>query len=462
MSLAEVKMWFACTRRLKSPSRRGLSLCVLLLVGASCSSLSHAADTQLCPDLRPYYPAGNASPQEWSELLPRLESMMPSCLESAEYFALLGATQLNTGQVASALESLERALLLDPDNGAAQIDYAESLFLAGQLLPALEMNTRVLARQDLPSNLTSVLQARQQAWQQMTLQKQLLLDVTGGYDSNLNGAPTRSDLTLTLNGTPVALTLDPQYQPLEGIFANVRLAASWHQLRPAYSHDLLVAGRARLSSEGDTDLAQMDWRYTFAKAVRRNRWELGGGTSHLMFGGSPLYSIVELRGRYTRLKQGCQPTAEAATQYLFYHGQSVMNGLEGSLTGGLGCVSSDGRQQWLMEGGYLNNQAIEGGRPGGTRSGWQFRMSWQWLSGPNQLNAQLSYTDLDDSRSYSPLLANGAIRNVESDVVALRYKRVIGEGLSLLLNVTHQEQDSNLEPFNNRGTVAEVGLSLSL
>ena len=83
------------------------------------------ANAQSCPDLQPYYPAGSPAPQPaWQAVLPRLEAQLENCLQSAEYFALLGAAQLNTAQLSQALESLERALLIEPDNGAARIDYA--------------------------------------------------------------------------------------------------------------------------------------------------------------------------------------------------------------------------------------------------------------------------------------------------------------------------------------------------
>ena len=71
-----------------------------------------------------------------------LADIQASCLRSSEYYALLGAAQLNSAQLESASESLERALLLDPNNGAAQIDFASALFASGQLFPALQLNER--------------------------------------------------------------------------------------------------------------------------------------------------------------------------------------------------------------------------------------------------------------------------------------------------------------------------------
>jgi hypothetical protein len=88
------------------------------------------------------------------------------------------------------------------------------------------------------------------------------------------------------------------------------------------------------------------------------------------------------------------------------------------------------------------------------------QLAWQWATGPHELDAQYRFTSLKDSRAYSPLLDNGAIRDSQNHYAAIRYRRLMSNGFSLLFNLTHQNQKSNLAPFNNRGTVAEAGLSL--
>src|SRR5690606_36143520 len=113
-----------------------------LLVGTALPDIASAA----CPPLESYYPV---TANDWFGVTPQLEAMMSECLDSAEYFALLGAAQLNTGAIADSLESLERALLIDPMHGAALTDYAQALFVAGQLFPALEINRSLLQRSDL-------------------------------------------------------------------------------------------------------------------------------------------------------------------------------------------------------------------------------------------------------------------------------------------------------------------------
>ncbi|MBL6904401.1 MAG: tetratricopeptide repeat protein, partial [Pseudomonadales bacterium] len=104
--------------------------------------------------------AASDKPARLAALTTTLAELQSRCLRSSEYYALLGAAQLNSGQLDVASESLERALLLDPKNGSAQIDYAEALFAAGQLFPALQLNETILGREDLPAALRETLTQR--------------------------------------------------------------------------------------------------------------------------------------------------------------------------------------------------------------------------------------------------------------------------------------------------------------
>ena len=458
MPVADLTLRNTC-KLLQQPGRSRV-LAALLLTGMF--AFSAAASAQSCPALQPYYPTHNpATPEEWAAKLPALEALLESCLNSFEYFALKGAAELNTTQVPQALESLERALLIDPNNGAAQIDYAEALFVSGQLFAAFEINTSLLQRQDLPTNLQPMLLARQRLWEKQTRQHQFIAEATVGYDDNLNGAPTRSDLTLTFGGTPVSFTLSPDNRPLAGAYTNVRLSGAWQSQAAGYQHDLLATLRVRKTSEGDTDLAQGDWRYTFSLPTRHNQWEFIVGTSHMLFGGSPLYSVGDLRARFVLGVNQCKPGIEAGFQQLHYHGQSLMDGQETSITTGLGCTFSESQQGLRLEAGLLYNSAQSANRPGGDRTGWNLRFNWQMQQGPNEFGAQLGYASLEDSRGYSSLLANNATRDVQNAYLNLHYKRAIKSGMAVVVNLNHQLQSSNLEPFQNRGTAAEVGLSIN-
>lgn len=422
-----------------------------------------------CPDLTLYYPGGEA---DWPALEQQLAVLMPACLQNAEFFALYGAAQLNSGQVVDAIEALERALLLDPDQGAAQIDYAQALYLQGQLFSALELNTRLLERQDLPADLQPLLQQRQNSWQALTRQRSVQLDLLVGYDENLNGAPDPSRITLTLSGEPVLLTLNSDSQPVSGPYLNARLSARFLQLAPRYQQNWTAEVRGRISEDSDSDLIQLHGGYSFIRPGRDSSWQLNAGMNNLFFGGKALYTATEASARYQprsrrvdRLpgRAACNLHYNFAAQHQFYHDQSQLNALEAKASAGVNCpLGSSGNQFFGAELGLLANQALKSTRLGGDRRGWQATVNWQYVGPSGVYRAQLNHTQLNDRSGYSPLLANGAKRNLGSSYVLLQYRRQLGTNTTLLINLYHQRQRSNIELFRTVNSTFEVGLSLAL
>ncbi|TFH75455.1 tetratricopeptide repeat protein [Gammaproteobacteria bacterium LSUCC0112] len=424
-----------------------------------------AASTLPCPDLAPYYPGADT---DWQLLQQQLFPLMPQCLQSTEYFSLLGAALMNTDRLPDALEALERALLLDPANGGAQIDYAEALYRQGQLFSALELNQQILARSDVPAHLNPMLQQRQDAWRGLTRQLNINGDLLAGYDSNLNGAPSPDQITLTLSGESVVLPLSEQYQPIEGAYANLRLGARYRQLAPQHQHNVTVELRGRLSKDQDSDLLQLDTRYAFIKPEQNRSWQFNTGMSHLFFGGSPLYTATEAGGRYVyrssfdiASRGNCKPFSSAAAQHQLFHNQSRLNAIETKLSVGLNCqlVFNNDRQQFVPEFGLLNNDPVKDGRPGASRHGWQLNLDWQLAMLKGTVSAQLNHTEMQDSDGYNPLLADDAERWLKRSYVLLQYRQALDERTTLLINTYHQHQRSNLELFRSRDSSIEIGIS---
>jgi tetratricopeptide (TPR) repeat protein len=416
-----------------------------------------------CPPLNSLYPATEAA---WPARRQELETLMPVCLESAEYFALLGAARLNTNDLPGALEALERALLLDPNHGGARIDYAEALHRSGQLFAALELNGTLVDRADLPPDLQPLLRARQAAWNRERRVSGVFAEVSMGYDTNLNGAPSANELVLTFPGLPpVLFPLLPASQPKEGAYANARVVGSYAVVGSDDRHDLLFSLRARGSNYGSTDLVQADWRYGYSRdfdAPRATRvgWELTTGTGHVLFGGSPLYSVLDLRNRFVlRRESGCSPLIEASGQYQRYHEESTsLSGVESSLSGGLQCQNPGGRSRLEVVVGYLMNEAIEDNRRGGDREGPRLQMRWVYQLGQGSVDFDAAYARLRDEIGYDPLFNKNETRVIDSYQVRLQYQRPLNASTQLFTSLNHRHQGSNLEPFRNEGTSIEAGL----
>lgn len=433
------------------------------------NTIQQPANTQsgilTCPDLAPFYP-GTAT--NWQVMHQQLSPLMPRCLQSSEYFALLGAALLNIDSLSDALEALERALLLDPGNGGAQIDYAEALFRQGQLFSALELNQQILARDDVPEFLNPMLQQRQNDWRNLTRQMSVTGDLMAGFDSNLNGAPSPDQITLTLSGDFVVLPLSEQYRPIEGGYANLRLSARYRQLAPAHQHNVSVDLRGRVSKDQGSDLLQLDTRYAFIKPEQDRSWQLSAGMSHLFFGGSPLYTATEAGGRYVypgsvsiNSYGSCKPFSSLAAQHQLFHNQSRLNAIESKISIGMNCQLQLGKnsQQLVPELSLINNNPIKDGRPGASRHGWQFNLDWQLPVLSGAVTAQFNHTQLQDSDGYSTLLVNDAARWLKRSYVLVQYRKEISTDTTLVLNGYLQRQRSNLELFQSRDASLEIGIS---
>lgn len=415
----------------------------------------------VCPDLAEYYPGQNT---QWESIRDDLALLFDDCLLSSEYFALYGAAQLNSGQLPQALESLERSLLLNPDNGAAMIDYAEALLQDGQLFAAIEANRLLLDRTDMPAALAGQVAQRQENWQSLTRQTSWQIDLLGGYDNNLNGAPDEDLITLTLSGQPLLLNLSEDFQAIRGPFINMRAVGRHRVLGPENQHSFIGEVRGRLSEDSGSNLAQLSGRYSLLRPDRRNSWQLNAGSSHLFFAGSPLFTGTDASFRYQFASSGsCRPYYGMAAQHQLWHDQSRLNGLESKLGFGGNCaVPKTTNQRLNFELSGLYNAELKQNRLGGSREGWQFVVDWQVALPTGLLIAQFNHTRLRDRRGYSPLLANNARRDVERNSWLLQYRErlpALGNRAQLMINLYHQNQDSNLNLFQTKDTSAEIGVS---
>lgn len=442
---------------------------VVLVLAALALFRPLPAFAQDCPDLGPYIAGQESRGQlEWLQVAGALNGLLQQCLGSGEYFALIGAAWLNGGLLPEAVEALERALLLDPENGAAQIDYAEALYRQGQLFPAIELNEQVLARQDLPANLRPALELRREEWQSVTRDTSFRGDFLLGYDDNLNGAPDPGLITLTLSGENILLPLGKDFQPMSGFYSNIGLAARHRRLAPGHQHNFSAEMQGRVSSDRDTDLLQFDGRYTFVRPRRTQSWQVDTGVRTLAFGGSHLFTSADVQARYSVSPVfTCQPFFDAAAQYQLFHGQNLLNAFDSRLGGGFACPLGNEDASFGsigIEAALLDSQAIKSVRPGGNRRGWQFAANWQYPMPRGLFRAVLNHTRLEDRESYSPLLDGGTPRWLNRSYLLLQYRRgiVINDApLELLVNFYHQQQGSNIGLFDTSDSTFEIGFSFA-
>lgn len=418
-----------------------------------------------CPDLKSFYPGPEP---DWGLVENELEVIFDQCLESSEYFALLGGAQLNLGDVARSIESLERALLLNPDNGSALIDYGEALYRDGQLFAALEINTRLVEREDVPGNLQEQLIERQQYWQRQTRQTSWRLDFGGGYDNNLNGAPDDTQIAITLSGEPIYLNLNEEYRSVSGALLNAGFTAEHTRLFPDKQDNFLGRVRSRFSESESSDVVQATGRYSRLFSGRRFNYRQGLGISHLTFEGRELFTGTDIRQRveFTRGSESfCDRFMGLALQHQLWHTQRRLDGAEVKAGVGAACNFTNlEAQAFGIELNLVHNRELRDDRLGGDRNGWQILGQWQWRSLGGLVTAQVEFASLRDEEGYSPLLENNSRRQVSRGSGLLQYQRpgrLLGLDTALLVNVFHQEQSSNIDLFDTTDTSIGLGISIN-
>ena len=212
------------------------------------------------------------------------------------------------------------------------------------------------------------------------------------------------------------------------------------------------------------NIGQISARYHFLGSDRRNSWQLNTGSSHLFYGGSPLFSGTDASLRYQfSTDNACRPYYGAAMQHQVWHEQSHLNGLEIKLGAGTNCaIPRTTNQRINLELSGLHNSELKQDRLGGSREGWQFVVDWQLAVSRGLMSVQYNFTRLRDRRGYSPLLANNARRDLERSAFLVQYRErlpTLGNGVQLLINLYHQDQNSNLDLFQTEDTSVEIGLS---
>ena len=415
-----------------------------------------------CPSLRNFYDLLENDP---TALIESLDEILEQCYGNSEYFALEGAAYLSLGDLLRALENLERALLLDPSNGSAAVDFAEVLYRQGQVISALEINSQLLLREDLPDDLREAISRRQRHWQGDTSQHSFSLGTSVGYDNNLNSAPIAERLALTLSGNPVLLDVSSDFRAAGAAYARVTGGATILSVGQDVNSRLTGSITGRFSEESDYDLIQGSARYRLSDASDVSRWNTTFGLDHLIWGGNTVFSSATIRASFLFQDLGaCRIYSRLALQYQKYKAQDLLSGYEYFLGPGSECeLFIAGEPNRIgFELGALRNSAEYSSRLGGDREGWQGNLFWQRNLGVGQLIGQYQFTEFNDEEGYSLLFKNGISRQEHLHSVYFSYVRPLksfGRTAQIVGTAAYHNQDSSIALFRTRGASVEFGVT---
>lgn len=407
------------------------------------------------------------SPQQWQIEYKRLYPLFTACLSSADFLAYYGAIQLRTGQVNDALDTLERALLLNPNHGAAQMDYAQALFYNGDPFAAQSLNQHLLSNQNLPPVIRQQIQANQAKLKGLLNTFSHQFNVSSGYDTNLNTSPNISQLTLTLDGEEWLLALADGMESRSG--GVVRLGAtSRYTQRGANTNQSVQLGiNSRLSKNSDDQQHQLTARYQHQYALLN-----GGDLKHdvaligLQHGHKPIFATVEVRQEWqaaskaNTLAGACQFNPQHTLGYQDFLSRDYLNALEYRLMPALHCgFAALNNADLRLSAGVLFNYALDEVRAGGNRLGQEVTAHWQQPLPIGRLSLQARYSRWQDAQGYSGTLQNNARRDVKRYQATVAYLVPLTHNLLLSTQVAVQQQTSNLELFEYKSRQIELGIN---
>jgi len=240
----------------------------LLLLGAC--QVSQAADALA--------PVACALPPEIaSTTLEQLDAVALNCLKSPQYFRERGHLETVLHRDEAALESFEKALMLEPNHAGTQVDYVQALIINGDEASARDLISQLLTRDDVPVDLRPGLERQAAQLDAAAAARPVLAEVEPehlhyrvtlsqslGYDNNLNNAFSLSSLVLTGPLGNIELEVDPSSRAQAGGTASTGL--QWIGLRPV-GESLWVA---------QADVGAIATPQASSSATPKGTWRLRG------------------------------------------------------------------------------------------------------------------------------------------------------------------------------------------
>lgn len=200
------------------------------------------------------------------------------------YDYLLGISALDSGRLTEAVFAFERVLAVQPDNAQARAEIARAYFLLGEREAAkgeFESVSRAEVPAEARATVRQYLEAISRADAEEGTKFRAYVDVTVGYDSNVNSGPGDSDVAIP--GFGVVVTLDPRSRDRDDAFGTLATGASvTHRFNPTWS---LFAGanvnRRFNSAASEFDVGGWDINIGVAARDGRNNYSLAYQSSDL-------------------------------------------------------------------------------------------------------------------------------------------------------------------------------------
>lgn len=388
--------------------------------------------------------------------------MGDACQGRADYFAYYGAVLLTIAHPQEAAVALEKALMLAPELGGAQLDYAQALAELGEIESARHLADVVATRADLPPGLQTWLIDQAAQWRDDRWRFGWSLDVLAGVESNLNSSPDIRYLTLVLPSGRVPLELDDREGRISG---------------PAVRSDLIVTAARKLGSgllqfgaeslirhtpssdstrheliNANTSYLHPLWTGQLGLRVEQTRIRIGSAPAYL---GNSLNLLYQLPPAW--LPERCTLSAGQAYEQREFPAAPYQNGRYDGNVVQYGCR----RAEWQFSAGLQSGRdhAQNASRLGGDQQRVDVNLGVSRLWGRDLVAFILSSSQARDQRGYSPLLG-GERRRIDRLTARLSWEHPLDRRWSIIGQLEHTQQNSNIELFGMRNQTFYLGIRL--
>ena len=406
-----------------------------------------------------------------AEVDAELAALAQECGGNPSYLAYRGAVLNAMGKPAEGGAFLEQALLLNPELAGAQIDYAESLAALGDTAGASALIKQLLSRPDVPDLLRPQLERRLNALEavQRTDLLHALPDAGKGWrgigsvtfrvgrDTNLNSAPARTTLNLTIPGAEAVLLLAPAFRERSGAAGILEATGqAVRSLEGGAALHLYGEGRIRSSSDpSDTNYQQAQLVGAYSHALDIGEALVSVGSTHLQYGGEYLYQATRLGLARDWRAPTCRPRLGVETEWRRYPAAPVLDGQFYALGTGAACYLGPSRLSVIARAGVDYAQRD---RPGGDQRLADLRVTWVGAFRNGSVLADLIVSAQRDRGGYSPLLENNAVRRIDRASLHLEYAHPLSSVWSLVATYDVTVQRSNLQLFDITGRAVYFGI----
>lgn len=406
------------------------------------------------------------TPSELWALREQLAGMEPRCNRVASFAAYRGAVALALGRAGEAAEHLELALLLDPDLAVAQVDYARALTLLGDTSSAAALWRQLLGRADLPPQLRSEIERRVAALAAPEPGRRWRWNgdagLRAGYDTNLNSATSATELALTFPGGDLTLPLDPSSRAVAGsaVWLDGR-AQGLRSLGENLQLEIRAEARLRGTEAPGLSYRQLDLDAAVHRYVAGGMYSVTLGVGDLFFGGADLQRIVRASGLRSWFSDRCVARVGIEGELRRYDVSPILDGTFLGVIAGGQCVWPS--WPWIgMALRWGEDRPDDPVRPGAERTRFDARLQAQWRLGEHGfLLTSLGWQREADRGGYSPLLAGGAQRWIERNVLTLEWSRPLpsfGPSWQVVALAEGVYQRSNIELFALEGLSVQIGI----